>query len=52
MNAPAPGLTAWGVGVSVAGIRFEFGGFKGLVRLVVILAIDGFHNAEDLEDFI
>ena len=28
------------------------GGFKGLERPVVILAIDGFHNAEDLEDFL
>ena len=28
------------------------GGFKGLERPVVILAIDGFHNAEDIEDFL
>ena len=28
------------------------GGFKGLERPVVILAIDGFHKAEDLEDFL
>lgn len=28
------------------------GGFKGLERPVVILAIDGFHNAEDLNDFL
>lgn len=27
------------------------GGFKGLERPVVILAIDGFHNAEDFNDF-
>jgi superfamily I DNA/RNA helicase len=28
------------------------GGFKGLERPVVVLAIDGFHNAEDFDDFI
>jgi hypothetical protein len=28
------------------------GGFKGLERPVVVLAINGFHNAEDLEDFL
>lgn len=28
------------------------GGFKGLERPVIILAIDGFHNAEDIEDFL
>ena len=28
------------------------GGFKGLERPVVILAIDGFHHAEDLNDFL
>lgn len=27
------------------------GGFKGLERPVVVLAIDGFHNAEDFNDF-
>jgi hypothetical protein len=28
------------------------GGFKGLERPVVILAVDGFHNAEEFNDFI
>lgn len=28
------------------------GGFKGLERPVVILAINGFHNSEDFEDFL
>ena len=28
------------------------GGFKGLERPVVVLAINGFHHAEDLEDFL
>jgi superfamily I DNA/RNA helicase len=28
------------------------GGFKGLERPVIILAIDGFHNAEDINDFL
>jgi ATP:corrinoid adenosyltransferase len=28
------------------------GGFKGLERPVVVLALNGFHNAEDLEDFL
>jgi superfamily I DNA/RNA helicase len=28
------------------------GGFKGLERSVVVLAIDGYHNAEDLDNFI
>jgi superfamily I DNA/RNA helicase len=27
------------------------GGFKGLERSVVVLAINGFHNAEDFDDF-
>jgi superfamily I DNA/RNA helicase len=27
------------------------GGFKGLERPVVVLAVDGFHNAEDFNDF-
>jgi len=27
------------------------GGFKGLERSVVVLAVDGFHNAEDFSDF-
>ena len=27
------------------------GGFKGLERPVVVLAIDGFHNAEEFDDF-
>ena len=27
------------------------GGFKGLERSVVVLAVDGFHNAEDYSDF-
>ena len=28
------------------------GGFKGLERPVVVLALNGFHNAEDLEDYL
>ena len=28
------------------------GGFKGLERPVVVLAINGFHKAEDLDDFL
>lgn len=28
------------------------GGFKGLERPIVVLAINGFHNAEDFEDFL
>ena len=28
------------------------GGFKGLERPVVILAVDGFHNAEEFNDFV
>ena len=28
------------------------GGFKGLERPVVVLAINGFHNSEDFEDFL
>ena len=28
------------------------GGFKGLERPVVVLAVDGFHNSEDFEDFL
>lgn len=28
------------------------GGFKGLERPIIVLAINGFHNAEDFEDFL
>jgi len=28
------------------------GGFKGLERPVIVLAVDGFHNAEEFNDFV